>query len=1646
MVSEHLAGKIISIRTLSRIQAGILVLLCLFATPVWSAFSITKTSSPVFYTDTAKSLYCNYESFKVSSTSAVTDAWTKIDSYSTSFHNGGNDDGKFHLGAFYAGETKAAFFYVCSSFTGTTQPGQGYSVSIHDRDPALIGAIQLASQSFVVSIDNTVIQANPNTVSVIFSGPNPGVLGGIITMVVEGDTGTIGCVNPPSTCAGAQAGPLSFTAASFLDWRADAYEMIGSNVTLTGGNSGSYDNQLYVPVLASSSTTSYKATYYFRAVSTTPVTTTLSPIGYIASGTQIKHTSTTNGAYSGSGLLPIEPATNTLTISEKLVSAATLPAQGGRVTYTVRLRNSGSDPVSLDSINDTFPAGMSYVAGTSAFNGIAIADPIVSGSDRIWSATFSVPANSTRDLVFQADIPAVPGTYVNQVTGRLGNTVIDSTLSTSDFSPAYATTAVLSAPVIAKSFSPTARAVNGSSQMVITLTNNNASHALNGVTFSDSYPAGLMNINAAAVASTCAGGTLTVSTSTIALSGATLPAGASCTVTADVTSASPASYTNVTSIVSSGNGGTGSSAAASVTFTTLPTISKSFVSPTIPVNGRTTLNFVITNNGSVGITGLEFTDLFPPGLVLASPTELTPVAACGGTVDAWNGSAASALAAGAVGLRLTGGALATPGGSCSFSVAVTAATAGSYDNTSSGVRSSLGTAGPVSNTANLRVLAPPAPGKAFSSPVIGRGQISRLIITLTNPNPVAITGAGFTDAYPVNVVNASSPNVGGTCGGTLSAVAGGGSLALAGGIIPASGSCTAEVDVTSDTVNVSGYVNAIAAGGVSSSNAGSSTVAATATLIVNATPSIAKSFSVDVAAATTTLTLAITNNHTAGISGLAFTDVFPSGMLVDNPLTVTSTCGGTLEGWNGATASALAANAPGIRLSGGAIAGAYPSACTISLRIRVTSGGVYQNQTSGVALAAPFTGTGSASNVATLIAPIVIKTFTPNTVGANDLSRMELQITNPSLTTALTGLAISDSYPAGTLSTTVFMQNAPTPNAATSCGGTLTAVAGSSSLALSGGTLAGGQSCMLAADVRANPGTLPDTYYNVTGRIRSNQGIGSTAADALYVVRAPTITKSFLSSPVTLSAGSATSVMRIVLESNHTSTINGVSYSDVFPVSPGQMRYVNTVSNGCGGSLTDSLGGALLANSSVGIRLSGVTLTAGQVCTLDVTVSVPTSGTYLNQTSGATATTAGFTSPGPASNIASLVANLSALAVSKTFAVLQAGINVPVSMSIVLSNPNAQPVTGVNFTDIYPGSMVNASVPALTNTCGGSATAAAGSTSLALVAGMVPASGSCTITVSVSATAPGALTNSTGTVTSANANSSPAATATVTFLLPPVIAKSFTPASVYKGVASQLKITIANPNSLDISGAAFTDSYPGGLVNSAVPGVTTTCSGGTATATGGGSSLVLAGAVVPAGGSCTVTASVVSTIAGIYLNNTGPVTTTNAGVGVSANATLTVIQPMPALSVLKMVAVVSDPVNGTSYPKSIPGALSAYTVRITNSGVGAVDNNSLVVTDPLPAGVELFVGDFDGPGLGPVTFVDGAPGSGLSWVFTALGSVTDSIDFSNDNGVTWTYTPVPDARGFDGAVTHVRFRPKGAMSAAGATNPYAEFIFRVRIK
>ncbi len=148
----------------------------------------------------------------------------------------------------------------------------------------------------------------------------------------------------------------------------------------------------------------------------------------------------------------------------------------------------------------------------------------------------------------------------------------------------------------------------------------------------------------------------------------------------------------------------------------------------------------------------------------------------------------------------------------------------------------------------------------------------------------------------------------------------------------------------------------------------------------------------------------------------------------------------------------------------------------------------------------------------------------------------------------------------------------------------------------------------------------------------------------------------------------------------------------------------------------------------------------------------------------------------------------------------------------------------------------------------------------------------------------------------------------------------------------------------------------------------------------------------------------------------------------------------PNFLVSKVAQTLTDPFNGGSNPKAIPGAVVQYTIGVTNQGLGSPDADSMVVTDALPTGTALFV---DTSGGDPISFVDGPVTSGLSYNYAA------DVTFSNQvgGGPPYTYVPTPDAQGFDPAITGYRINPTGTMNPTVVPNtPSFNIQLRVRVE
>jgi hypothetical protein len=125
----------------------------------------------------------------------------------------------------------------------------------------------------------------------------------------------------------------------------------------------------------------------------------------------------------------------------------------------------------------------------------------------------------------------------------------------------------------------------------------------------------------------------------------------------------------------------------------------------------------------------------------------------------------------------------------------------------------------------------------------------------------------------------------------------------------------------------------------------------------------------------------------------------------------------------------------------------------------------------------------------------------------------------------------------------------------------------------------------------------------------------------------------------------------------------------------------------------------------------------------------------------------------------------------------------------------------------------------------------------------------------------------------------------------PTITKAFADSQIqlFGLNSTALSFTLTNPNTFPLTGFAFTDTLPAGLVVSTPNGVTGSCGGGTITAVAGSNSISLAGATLAGGASCTFSANVSATSVGVFTNTTSTVTAMSGTiVGNAATATIEV--------------------------------------------------------------------------------------------------------------------------------------------------------------
>ena len=665
---------------------------------------------------------------------------------------------------------------------------------------------------------------------------------------------------------------------------------------------------------------------------------------------------------------------------------------------------------------------------------------------------------------------------------------------------------------------------------------------------------------------------------------------------------------------------------------------------------------------------------------------------------------------------------------------------------------------------------------------------------------------------------------------------------------------------------------------------------ATDSTVVLQKPVVLKTFSPSsiIANSPSLLTITLTNSNPVAMTlgSPAFTDVFPTspGAMTVANTTTSNTCGGTLTNNAG---GAIAVGSVGIRLAGGSILA--NSSCAVTVNVTALAAGTYVNNTGPVATVGFGTGVSSSASLTVVVpvAPTIAKAFSPNPIENNVPALLTITVANPN-SVPISAVAFSDPYPAGILNTAT-PAAAFTPASVTAgCTGTITGgAADGNSVGLTGGFIPANATCQITVNVVAalvNPG-LVNTTTAVTTTNNGVTATGLTASSTLVVISPapPFIAKAF--APATVGVGGVSRLTFTITNPNGSRDIVGTAFSDTYPTNLVNAPVPNVVSTCAGGVITGGVAGGNF------IALGGATIPITSSCTIAVDVVSAVAGSYVN-TSGTVSSTDPLVGNG--NTATSTLTVVSKPTISKAFSPSVVLVNGVATLSLTLTNADPAALSGVAFTDTFPANLLIATPKTVTNTCGGTVTADAGTGVLALAGGALAATSSCTVSVAVTSSIAGAYNNTSGGVSTTETGSAGPASNTVVLhvVTKPTISKSFSPTSIPTGSASTLTLQITNPNGVALNGLSFTDSFPTDLTVAAAPSVANTC-GGTFAPLAGATSVSLSGGTVAANASCTVKVNVTSTVLGDYANTSGGVSSTETGAaGAQSNtATLTVTPP-----------------------------------------------------------------------------------------------------------------------------------------------------------
>ena len=1174
-------------------------------------------------------------------------------------------------------------------------------------------------------------------------------------------------------------------------------------------------------------------------------------------------------------LLNSEAATTT-SLAQSTFSKAFFPATigpGSVSTLTFTITNNASDPATMLDFTDNLPQGVTIAAPANTNN--TCADGILTAPDGGSTITYtdgSIPGSST--CTISVDVTSnIVGVHQNisgdltSSAGNSGNAIADLTVDA-----AY--------PGFSKSFSPGEVHLGQKSTLTLTIDNTASSASVTYLTFTDNLPIGLEIADPANASTTCGGHTQTLAatsgTSTVSLTANGAPfqgfevilAGETCTVTVDVVTTGIGTLINSSGELTFSNsqGANGSSgkanAALEVTADKIQLV-KTFTDDPVPPGRNVTLEFNITNFDRINTaTAIAFSDDLGAALTGLTFDSLLSND-CGGSVGGVGTDA----------ITFSGGNLA-PETFCTIvtSLAVpTAATPGAYTNMTNAITAMMDGSPITGNVAIADLFVEPVPiltkefledGTLAPDPVINAGD--DIVIRFTIENTSLTSGATdiafideLTTFLPFPVMASLPPTPDPPCGAGSSLTfvypdteeqglsLTGGNLAVAPG---AGSTCTFDVTITvPEDVGPGVYVNTTEE--ITAMVDGNTRIGepASDTFTVIAAPDLTKSFIDDPVAPGSTVTMEFTLSYPPDASGdatnITFTDDLApvlSGLTASLPASPDPPCG---------TGSSLTGSAGDtfLTLSNGTLSPGTD--CIFQVTLDVPAGaasGYHTNTTSDVA--ATVEGLSATSSSATddlVIANLLFsKEFIGDPALPNDQLTLRFTIENLSQT-----LDATDAFFTDNLSAELSGLAAVAPLPIAPCGGTLS---GTTFLIFVGGSIPAGQTCSFDVTVQV-PGSATDGIYrnttsSLTATIDSSQVIIDPATDVLIVdTQRLGLSKSFTNDPV--EPGDNVNLEFTINNLDTANSVSNIAFTDDLDAALSGLTFDSLSANDCGGTVSGT--------GTTDITFSGGSLGAGAACTINVTLTVPSSGSLkavaTNETSQVTGEIGGVAVSG-GSATDDLAINT--LQFSKAFDGPSTATGNPTLTFTITNLDSDNAVNAIAFADDLAATLSGLVATGLpqTDICG-AGSEISGTSFLVFTGGNLLPGSSCSIDVPLQVPATvnaGSYLNTTSDLFSDGLVKSAPATATLVIEPPPTFGKTFSPDSIGAGQISTLVFTIDNAAStLAASSLNFTDNLPAGVVVATPANESATC-GGTLTATAGTSVIGYSGGSVPAGANCMV--------------------------------------------------------------------------------------------------------------------------------------------------------------------------------------------------